>query len=93
MKREVSPEGVLLTHWLRQEKRLRNKVVLIDAANDSSWTAQELTEATSPFADHLRQYRAGERIDGIERRCVRSTVRSGERPPRESARHCANGLF
>ena len=62
MKREVSPEGLLWTHWLRQEKRLRNKVVLIDAANDSSWTAQELTEATSPFADHLRQYRAGERI-------------------------------
>lgn len=62
MKREGSREGLLWTHWLRLEKRLQTKVVLIDAANDSSWTAPALTEATLPFADYLRQYRAGERI-------------------------------
>ena len=62
MEREATREGLLWTHWLRLEKRLRNKVVLIDATNDSSWTVQALTEATLPFAHHLRQYHAGERI-------------------------------
>ena len=62
MKREATREGLLWTHWLRLEKLQRNKVVLIVAANDSSWTVQALTEATLPFADPLGKYRAGERI-------------------------------
>ena len=40
----------------------RNKIVLIDAAKDASWTAQALTEAILPFSDHLLRYQAGERI-------------------------------
>jgi len=43
-------------------RRQRNKVVLIDAAKDVSWTAHALTEASLGFSGHLRSHRAGERI-------------------------------
>jgi len=62
MKRKVPQEGLLWSHWLGLQKRLRNKTVLIDAAKDASWTAHALTEAAFPFSDHLLRYSTGERI-------------------------------
>ncbi len=55
-------EGLLWTHWHDQAQRLQNKIVLIDAVHDASWTAQALTEAALPFSDPLLRYGAGERI-------------------------------
>ena len=62
MSREVSSESSLWARWLRLVQGFPNKVVLIDAARDASWTAQSLTEASLPFAEQLSRYRAGERI-------------------------------
>ena len=62
MKRKAAHEGLLWTHWLGLEKRLRSKIVLVDAATGASWTAPALTEASFSFADHLRSYRSGDRI-------------------------------
>jgi len=62
MKKKNRPEGLLWTQWLGQQKRLRNRIVLIDAAKEASWTAHALTEAALPFSDHLLRYGAGERI-------------------------------
>ena len=62
MKREVSSEGLLWTHWMGRQKRLRNKIVMIDATTGASWTADALTRAALSFSDHLLRYRTGERI-------------------------------
>jgi acyl-coenzyme A synthetase/AMP-(fatty) acid ligase len=55
-------EGLLWAHWLSWQKRLRNKIVLIDAVKDGSWTADALTEASFAFSERLRSYNAGDRI-------------------------------
>jgi acyl-coenzyme A synthetase/AMP-(fatty) acid ligase len=55
-------EGLLWTHWLRTQARLRNKVVLIDPVEDISWTAEALTHASFSFADHLLRYPPGARV-------------------------------
>jgi acyl-coenzyme A synthetase/AMP-(fatty) acid ligase len=62
MSRVSSNEGLLWSQWLALQQRHPNKIVLIDAAKDSSWTAQALTEAALFFSDHLLRYDAGERI-------------------------------
>ena len=62
MKRHPSPEGLLWTHWMARQERLRGKVVLIDAVKDASWTARALTEAALSFSGRLFRYSAGERI-------------------------------
>jgi acyl-coenzyme A synthetase/AMP-(fatty) acid ligase len=53
---------LLWTHWIGQQKRLRNKIVLIDAVEEVTWTADALTEASLGFSERLRSYNAGERI-------------------------------
>jgi acyl-coenzyme A synthetase/AMP-(fatty) acid ligase len=62
MIRQVLPEGLLWAHWIGRQKRLRNKIALIDAVKDASWTAHALTEAALHFSDSLRGYGAGERV-------------------------------
>lgn len=62
MRKKIRPEGLLWTHWLERQKRLRHKTVLIDAAKNAPWTAHALTEAALLFSDHLLRYAAGERI-------------------------------
>jgi acyl-coenzyme A synthetase/AMP-(fatty) acid ligase len=59
---KTRPEGLLWSHWMDGGKRLQNKIVLIDAAKDVSWTAQALTEAAIPFSEHLLRYGVGDRI-------------------------------
>jgi acyl-coenzyme A synthetase/AMP-(fatty) acid ligase len=55
-------EGLLWMLWLGQQERLRNKIVLIDAAKDEACSAAELTEAALRFSGHLLRYKAGDRI-------------------------------
>ena len=57
-----SNEGLLWRHWLDQQERHPNKIVLIDAAKDASWTALALTEASIHFSEQLKPYHAGDRI-------------------------------
>ncbi|MCE0523917.1 MAG: acyl--CoA ligase [Methylacidiphilales bacterium] len=52
----------LWAHWLDQQKRYPNKIVLIDAEKNASWSARALTEAALLFSERLLRYRAGERI-------------------------------
>jgi len=62
MRKHGRPEGLLWTHWLSQQERLRNRTVLIDAAKDVLWTADGLTDASFTFCERLRSYNVGERI-------------------------------
>jgi acyl-coenzyme A synthetase/AMP-(fatty) acid ligase len=62
MTRRVSPEGSLWAHWTGLRERLPQKIVLIDAAKEASWTVQALTEKSLRFSEFLSGYRAGERI-------------------------------
>jgi acyl-coenzyme A synthetase/AMP-(fatty) acid ligase len=55
-------EGLLWTHWENRLRKRRNRIVLIDATKDASWTACALTEASRNFAGHLRSYQPGDRI-------------------------------
>jgi acyl-coenzyme A synthetase/AMP-(fatty) acid ligase len=59
---KARPEGLLWSHWMAGQKRLQNKIVLIDAAKNVSWTAHTLTEAAISFSEHLLRYGVGERI-------------------------------
>lgn len=54
--------GLLWCQWLALLQRQPHKVVLIDAAKDSSWTVQALTESSLGFSEKLKSYHAGDRI-------------------------------
>jgi acyl-coenzyme A synthetase/AMP-(fatty) acid ligase len=62
MRNKARNEGLLWAHWLDLQTRQSNKTVLINAASDTSWSVQALTDASLPFFEHLRRYAPGERI-------------------------------
>jgi len=62
MRTKARPEGSLWAHWLEQSQLKPDKITLIDAVKDASWTGRALTEAALSFSDRLLRYNAGERI-------------------------------
>jgi acyl-CoA synthetase (AMP-forming)/AMP-acid ligase II len=55
-------ENLLWRHWLRVEKRRPNRVALIDAGHDATWTAAALTRRAHEFSEYLGRFRLGERV-------------------------------
>lgn len=62
MAKKTPVEGKLWKQWLRLQPRLRNKVVVIDAAHGAQWTAANVTQSALDFSPRLQPYRNGERI-------------------------------
>lgn len=62
MARKISPEGALWTQWLAVHRRQPGKTVVVDAADGTSWTADQLTRQAAGLAAQLSRYRPGERI-------------------------------
>jgi long-chain acyl-CoA synthetase len=62
MTNTTRPSGSLWQHWADFRSRHPDKVVLIEANQDKTWTASELSEAALAFAACLSRYEPGDRI-------------------------------
>jgi long-chain acyl-CoA synthetase len=62
MAKKAKSEGALWQRWMHLQPRLRNKVVLLDAASRRRWTGGALTKAAFDFVPDLQAFRSWDRI-------------------------------
>src|SRR5580698_8635882 len=59
---KTTTEGALWKHWLAVSRSRPNKVVVVDAASGTAWTAEALTEEALRLSGQLQSFREGERV-------------------------------